>query len=79
MRVRANRAPANNPPPLLVQTVSFGAIVHTPGKLALLEKHRPAAEVMLWPGSVDPCMEEILRARFPKLKIAKDKTARSAL
>ncbi len=55
------------------QTVNIGDIAHTPGMLALLEKHRPDAEVTLWPSSVDRGVEEILRARFPKLTIAKNK------
>ena len=55
------------------QTVNIGDIAHTPGMLALLEKHRPEAEVTLWPNSVDRGVEEILRARFPKLRIAKSK------
>ncbi len=55
------------------QTVNIGDIAHTPGMLALLEKHRPAAEVTLWPSSVDRGVEEILRVRFPKLRIAKTK------
>ena len=58
------------------QTVNIGDIAHTPGMLALLEKHRPDAGVTLWPGSVDRGVEEILRARFPKLKIAKSKAER---
>lgn len=55
------------------QTVNIGDIAHTPGMLALLEKHRPDAEVTLWPSKVDRGVEEILRARFPKLIIAKTK------
>ena len=55
------------------QTVNIGDIAHTPGMLALLEKHRPNAEITLWPTSVDRGVEEILRARFPKLRIAKSK------
>ena len=60
------------------QTVNIGDIAHTPGMLALLEKHRPGAEVTLWPGSVDRGVEEILRARFPKLKIAKTKAEKES-
>jgi polysaccharide pyruvyl transferase WcaK-like protein len=56
------------------QTANIGDIAHTPGMLALLEKHRPDAEITLWPSSVDRGVEEILRARFPKLKIARSKT-----
>jgi polysaccharide pyruvyl transferase WcaK-like protein len=58
------------------QTVNIGDIAHTPGMLALLEKHRPDAEITLWPSSVDRGVEEILRARFPRLKIAKTKAER---
>ena len=53
------------------QTVNIGDIAHTPGMLALLEKHRPEAGVTLWPSSVDRGVEEILRARFPTLRLAK--------
>lgn len=60
------------------QTVNIGDIAHTPGMLALLEKYRPQAEVTLWPSSVDRGVEEILLARFPKLKIAKSKAEREA-
>lgn len=55
------------------QTVNIGDIAHTPGMLALLEKHRPDAKITLWPSSVDRGVEEILRVRFPKLKIVKSK------
>ena len=60
------------------QTVNIGDIAHTPGMLALLEKHRPDAEVTLWPSSVGGGVEEILRRRFPKLKIAKSKAEQTA-
>ena len=53
------------------QTVNIGDIAHTPGVLALLEKHLPDAEVRLWPGKVDNGVEEMLRARFPKVQIVK--------
>ena len=33
------------------QTVNIGDIAHTPGVLALLEKHLPEAAVTLWPSS----------------------------
>ena len=70
-------AQAARPPKILLrsswQTVNIGDIAHTPGMLALLEKHRPGAEITLWPSSVDRGVEEILRARFPKLRIAKSK------
>ena len=51
------------------QTVNIGDIAHTPGVLALLEKHLPEVEVWLWPSHVGNGVEEMLRARFPKLKI----------
>ncbi len=60
------------------QTVNIGDIAHTPGMLTLLEKHRPDAEVTLWPSSVGGGVEAILRARFPKLKIAKTKAEQEA-
>lgn len=52
------------------QTVNIGDIAHTPGMLALLEKHWPEAEVTLWPNKLSADVEKLLRARFPKLKIA---------
>src|SRR5688572_27224037 len=58
------------------QTVNIGDIAHTPGMLALLEKHCPGTDVTLWPSSVDRGVEEILRGRFPKLKIAISKAER---
>src|SRR5437879_5122103 len=58
------------------QTVNIGDIAHTPGVLAILEKHLPEAEVRLWPSSVDNGVEEMLRARFPKLIILKDAEAK---
>jgi polysaccharide pyruvyl transferase WcaK-like protein len=60
------------------QTVNIGDIAHTPGMLALLEKHRPEAQVTLWPSSVANGVEEILRARFPKLRIAKTQADKDA-
>ncbi len=53
------------------QTVNIGDIAHTPGVLHLLEKHLPEVEVRLWPSKVDNGVEEMLLARFPKLKIVK--------
>lgn len=51
------------------QTVNIGDIAHTPGMLALLEKHLPEYEVTLWPSKVDNGVREMLLRRFPKLKI----------
>jgi polysaccharide pyruvyl transferase WcaK-like protein len=52
------------------QTVNIGDIAHTPGVLTLLEKYIPEADVTLWPSKVDNGVAELLRERFPKLKIA---------
>lgn len=54
------------------QTVNIGDIAHTPGVLHMLEEYLPEVEVTLWPSKVNNGVEELLRARFPKLKIAKD-------
>jgi polysaccharide pyruvyl transferase WcaK-like protein len=51
------------------QTVNIGDIAHTPGVLAILEKHLPEAEVRLWPSSVADGVKEMLQARFPKVAV----------
>lgn len=51
------------------QTVNIGDIAHTPGVLAILEKHFPEAEVRLWPSNVGNGVESMLQTRFPKVKI----------
>jgi len=56
------------------QTVNIGDIAHTPGMLALLERHFPAAEITLWPSSVDNGVGEMLQRRFPRLKIQSGNT-----
>lgn len=53
------------------QTVNIGDIAHTPGVLALLEKHLPGVEVRLWPSRVDNGVEEMLLKRFPNLTLVK--------
>ncbi|HYR58210.1 MAG TPA: polysaccharide pyruvyl transferase family protein [Chthoniobacteraceae bacterium] len=53
------------------QTVNIGDIGHTPGVLRLLEEYLPEVEVRLWPSKVDNGVEELLRARFPKVAIIK--------
>jgi polysaccharide pyruvyl transferase WcaK-like protein len=53
------------------QTVNIGDIAHTPGVLHILETHLPEVEVTLWPSNLDNGVDELLLARFPKLKIAK--------
>jgi len=52
------------------QTVNIGDIAHTPGVLSILDQHLPDVEVTLWPSHIDNGVEESLRARFPRLKIA---------
>lgn len=71
---------ADGRPPRIVlrsswQTVNIGDIGHSPGVLALLEKHLPEAEVTLWPMDVRNGVEEMLLRRFPKLRIVRDKRA----
>lgn len=51
------------------QTVNIGDIAHTPGVLALLEKHLPMVEVRLWPSSVGDGVKEMLASRFPKVAL----------
>ena len=69
-------ATAQGPPHILLrsswQVVNIGDIAHTPGVLALLEKHIPEAEVRLW-ASADLSDEvaAMEHKRFPKLKIVK--------
>jgi hypothetical protein len=56
------------------QTVNIGDIGHTPGVLALLERHLPGAEVVLWPMDVRNGVEEMLRRRFPRVTITRDQS-----
>ncbi|MFM8470894.1 MAG: polysaccharide pyruvyl transferase family protein [Limisphaerales bacterium] len=78
----ARAADAKRPARLLLrsswQTVNIGDIAHTPGVLALIERHLPSAEVRLWPSKVDNGVEEMLMARFPKLQIVKGAEALKA-
>lgn len=60
------------------QTVNIGDIAHTPGMLALLEKHQPDAEVTLWPNPLGNEVEKLLTTRFPELRIAKTKAEQEA-
>lgn len=54
------------------QVVNIGDIAHTPGLLALIEKHIPEAEVILWAsGDLSAEVAEMEHQRFPKLKIVK--------
>ncbi len=54
------------------QCVNIGDIAHTPGVLALLERHIPGAEVVLW--SSNNLTDEVAameHRRFPQLRIVK--------
>jgi Polysaccharide pyruvyl transferase len=70
------RGGSHRPPRILLrsswQVVNIGDIAHTPGVLALLERHLPGAEVRLW---ASPDLSEEVAAmehrRFPKLRIVK--------
>ncbi len=61
------------PPKILLrsswQTINIGDIAHTPGLLALLERHFPEADVRLWANQLDQGVDTILQNRFPNLKI----------
>jgi len=72
----ARASAAGRPPRLLLrsswQVVNIGDIAHTPGVLALIEKHLPEAEVRLWASG--DLSEEVIameHRRFPQLKIVK--------
>lgn len=54
------------------QTVNIGDIAHTPGVLALLEKHLPEAELRLWPSDTGNGVREMLMNRFPRLTIVQN-------
>ena len=53
------------------QTENIGDIAHTPGFLALAEKHIPEAKVIFWPWYSLLPEEEVtmLKTRFPKMEI----------
>ncbi len=54
------------------QVVNIGDIAHTPGVLAILEKHLPNAEVILWASDdITPEVMAMEHRRFPSLKIVK--------
>ncbi len=55
------------------QTVNIGDIAHTPGVLALLERHLPEAEITLWPSNVENGVADLLKRRFPRLRIVSPK------
>jgi polysaccharide pyruvyl transferase WcaK-like protein len=69
-------ATQKRPPRILLrsswQVVNIGDIAHTPGVLALIEKHIPEAEVVLWAsGDLTDEVAAMEHKRFPKLKIVK--------
>jgi hypothetical protein len=53
------------------QTVNIGDITHSPGVLAVFEKHIPEADLVWWPVSADRGVEPMVQRRFPKLRIVK--------
>ncbi len=69
-------AAERRPPRILLrsswQVVNIGDIAHTPGVLALIEKHIPEAEVALWASAdLSPQVAAMEHKRFSKLKIVK--------
>ena len=72
----ARAATAGRPPRILLrsswQVVNIGDIAHTPGVLALIERHIPGAETVLWAsGDLSPEVAAMEHRRFPQLKIVK--------
>lgn len=61
------------PPQILLrsswQSVNIGDIGHTPGALAILDKHFPEAQITLWPGKLGHGSRELLLRGYPNLKI----------
>jgi hypothetical protein len=73
---RARAADPSRGPRILLrsswQVVNIGDIAHTPGVLALIEKHIPGAGVTLWAsGDLSEPVAAMEHKRFPKLKIVK--------
>ncbi len=69
-------AAEKRPPRILLrsswQVVNIGDIAHTPGVLALIERHIPEAEVRLWAsGDLSAEVAEMEHRRFPRLRIVK--------
>lgn len=71
--VRASAATRRAPRILLRsgwQVVNIGDVGHTPGALALIERHLPDAEVIVWAsGNMTGDVVAMLTRRFPKLKV----------
>jgi polysaccharide pyruvyl transferase WcaK-like protein len=65
-------AAAARPPRVLVrsawQSVNIGDIAHTPGALALLQRHWPEAELTLWPRNLEFGARELLVQAFPRVR-----------
>ncbi len=56
------------------QVVNIGDIAHTPGALALLERHLPDSEITLWAyNPLTPAARDLLLRRFPRLQIVEGK------
>ena len=51
------------------QSVNIGDVAHTPGMLALLERHLPDAQVIWWPIVCNERVEQMIRRRFPAVEI----------
>ncbi|MEZ6064568.1 MAG: polysaccharide pyruvyl transferase family protein [Planctomycetaceae bacterium] len=69
-------ANAARPPRILLrsswQVVNIGDIAHTPGVLALIDRHLPHAEVILWAsGDLTAEVAAMEHRRFPNLRIVK--------
>jgi hypothetical protein len=69
-------AELKRPPRILLrsswQVVNIGDIAHTPGVLALIEKHLPGVEVRLWASAdLTDRVAAMEHKRFPKLQIVK--------
>jgi polysaccharide pyruvyl transferase WcaK-like protein len=48
--------------------VNIGDIAHTPGALALLQRHFPEAELTLWPRNLEFGARELLVKAFPRVR-----------
>ncbi|GAA4429646.1 polysaccharide pyruvyl transferase family protein [Bremerella cremea] len=74
-------APAKRPRIILRsswQVVNIGDIAHTPGVMALLEKHVPEADVTLWAsGDFSDEVHHMEQKRFPNLKVVKGSIGKS--
>lgn len=50
------------------QSVNIGDIAHTPGALALLQRHFPEAELTLWPRDLTLGARELVLKAFPRVR-----------